>query len=88
MSWQAGQHQPDALAALVIAHDILAHAVGQRVTFASPLDAERRMRHREPGVRFAQRDPATVTSMSGYLSRRIDGADGYDPLAYLRTARR
>ncbi|MBU9764212.1 hypothetical protein FR943_10210 [Mycobacterium sp. TNTM28] len=27
---QAGQHQPDSLAALVVAHDVLVHPVGQR----------------------------------------------------------
>lgn len=45
VTWQAGQHQPDALAALVVAHDILVHSAGQVVHIASPLDAMRR--HRE-----------------------------------------
>jgi hypothetical protein len=44
VTWQAGQHQPDQLAALVVAHDILVHSVGQRITIASPLDAARRDR--------------------------------------------
>lgn len=35
--WHAGQHQPDQLAALVVAHDVLVHAVGQKTTFGSPL---------------------------------------------------
>ncbi len=51
VTWQAGQHQPDALAAVVVAHDILVHSAGQRVTIASPLDAARRAReegHRPP----------------------------------------
>jgi hypothetical protein len=33
--------------------------------------------------RFGQHEPANVTSMHGYLSRRISGG-GYDPLAHLR----
>ena len=78
VAWQVGQHQPDGLAALVVAFDVLVHAIGQRVTFSSPLDVERRMR---------ERDPAIVTSLYGYLSRRISGG-GYDPLAFRRTTRR
>lgn len=42
VTWQAGQHQPDALAALVVAHDVLVHAAGQQWGFASPIDAARR----------------------------------------------
>ena len=41
--WQAGAHQPDCLAALTVAHDVLAHSAG-RVTIVSPWDTERRMR--------------------------------------------
>jgi phage terminase large subunit-like protein len=44
VTWQAGQHQPDALAALVVAHDVLVHAAGRQWSFASPLETERRMR--------------------------------------------
>jgi hypothetical protein len=44
VTWQAAQHQPDQLAALVVAHDVLVHSSGQRVAIASPLDVERRMR--------------------------------------------
>ena len=36
MTWQAGQHQPDALAALVVAHDVLVHAVGRQMHIAIP----------------------------------------------------
>ena len=42
LTWQAGQHQPDCLAAAVIAHDVLTHGGG--ITIVSPLDAERRAR--------------------------------------------
>ena len=60
VTWQAGQHQPDGLAALVVAHDVLVDSIGQQWGFASPLDSERR------------RD-RTITSMPDYLRRRISG---------------
>lgn len=44
MAWQSGQHQPDSLAAAVVAHDVLAHSIGQKWSLASPLDTERRAR--------------------------------------------
>lgn len=61
ITWQAGQHQPDSLAAVVVAHDVLVHSIGQQWGFASPLDTERRMRDRP------------ITSMPEYLRRRIPG---------------
>ncbi|ASW84618.1 terminase large subunit domain-containing protein [Mycobacterium intracellulare] len=61
VKWQAGQHQPDSLAALVVAHDVLVHAIGQRWGFASPLGSERRARE------------GTITAMPEYLRRRIGG---------------
>ncbi len=42
VTWQAGSHQPDCLAALVVAHDLLTHGGG--ITIVSPLDTGRRMR--------------------------------------------
>lgn len=47
VTWQAGQHQPDALAAVVVAHDVLVHSAGHQVHFVSPLDVERRARRGE-----------------------------------------
>jgi hypothetical protein len=44
ITWQAGQHQPDALAAVVVAHDVLVHSAGHVVHIVSPLDVERRLR--------------------------------------------
>lgn len=46
VAWQSGQHQPDSLAAAVVAHDVLAHSIGQQWGFASPVDSERRRRER------------------------------------------
>ncbi len=39
VSRQAGQHQPDSLAAVIVAHDVLVHAAGARVTIATRLAA-------------------------------------------------
>ncbi len=41
VTWEAGQHQPDRVAAAVVAYDVLAHSLGQQWHFASPLDAAR-----------------------------------------------
>ena len=61
VTWQAGQHQPDALAALVVAHDVLVHSIGQQWGLASPLDTERRARE------------GTITSLPAWMTRRISG---------------
>jgi phage terminase large subunit-like protein len=60
LTWQQGQHQPDALAALVVAHDVLIHAAGQQWSFSAP------------SLTARLGDGATVTSLTGFLSRRID----------------
>ncbi|MHA0288228.1 hypothetical protein ACXYX3_17480 [Mycobacterium sp. C3-094] len=44
MTWEAGQHHPDRVAAAVVAHDVLAHTVGHYVHFVSPIDTVRRAR--------------------------------------------
>jgi hypothetical protein len=36
ISWQAGQHQPDSLAALVIGHDVCVHVAGREWDIAGP----------------------------------------------------
>lgn len=36
--WQLGQHQPDSLAALVVAHDVLVHAAGLEWDVAGPAE--------------------------------------------------
>jgi phage terminase large subunit-like protein len=85
VGWQVGQHQPDVLAALVVAHDVLVHSLGQQVVFTNPATIEARMREREAGPfggRFGRVGPgaATVTPIDARLSRRVPGG-GYDPLA-------
>jgi hypothetical protein len=61
VTWQAGQHQPDSLAALVVAHDVLAHAAGQRWGFVTPLDAVRRDRE------------GRMPTPPAWMTRRIGG---------------
>jgi hypothetical protein len=41
VSWQAGSHQPDRVAAAVVAFDVCDHAHGQRVSIAAPAFGER-----------------------------------------------
>ncbi|GAB3241569.1 hypothetical protein GCM10027535_55660 [Mycolicibacterium hippocampi] len=44
VTWEAGQHQPDRVAAAVAAYDVLAHAIGQQMHIVSPIDTARRAR--------------------------------------------
>lgn len=61
VAWQSGQHQPDSLAAAVVAHDVLVHSIGAQWGLASPLDTERRARE------------GTITSLPAWMTRRISG---------------
>ncbi|WP_349268964.1 hypothetical protein MPNTM1_04185 [Mycolicibacterium parafortuitum] len=85
VGWQVGQHQPDQIAALVVAHDVLVHSLAGRVTFTNPAahgglrdraDARSPIEQRlgpRPGL-------ASVTPINPRLTRRISGGV-YDPLA-------
>jgi hypothetical protein len=83
VTWQAGQHQPHALAALVVAHDVLVHAAGQRWHIAVPdLTARIEDRPARGGVGYSGR-VAPVTSILEYPRGWIVGlpkivAEGYD----------
>lgn len=44
VGWQSGQHQPDRVAAAVVAFDVLDYARGAQVHVVSPIDAARRAR--------------------------------------------
>lgn len=44
VTWEAGQHQPDRVAAAVVAYDVLVHSIGQQWGFATPIDVARRAR--------------------------------------------
>ncbi|GFG68099.1 hypothetical protein MKUB_55890 [Mycobacterium kubicae] len=59
VTWQAGQHQPDSLAAVVVGHDVLVHSVGGQLHLSSPLDISRRVRE------------GTMPPPPAYLRRRL-----------------
>lgn len=83
VQWQAGQHQPDQLAAAVIAFDVLGPVAGQQFTFVAP-DYTRRITDR-PDIspdRRSLSQPTTPPSTRHYLARRVNGGSNYDPLAY------
>lgn len=75
VTWQSGQHQPDSLAALVVAHDLLVHAAASRVSIIAP---DLTSRFSDPGTA-----PASSVGLPDYLAGGLDGAR-YDPLAYAR----
>ncbi len=77
--WQAGQHCPDAVAAAVIAHDVLAPTTGQSVTFAAP-DLTRRLSDR-PGLVTARPGLGQPAAAHRTLTRSVRPG-GYDPMAY------
>jgi hypothetical protein len=79
-AWQAVQHQPDALAALVVAFDILVHAAGQRVVIARP-DLTARLVERLGGSapRSDLGAGATVVAIPDWMRRCVDGRRAYDP---------
>ncbi|NVN51693.1 terminase family protein [Mycolicibacterium hippocampi] len=92
VGWQAGQHQPDQVAALVVAHDVLVHSLAGRVTFTNPAahgGLRDRADTRSPIEARLGRRPglAPVTPINSRLTRRISDG-GYDPLGYQRTTRR
>ena len=74
VGWQAGQHQPDSLAALVVAHDVLVHAASQRWAVATPILGARLL---DNGSRARL---VGVPEPPAWMRRRIDGRPGYDPL--------
>lgn len=68
--WQSGQHQPDGVAALVVAHDVLAHAAGRSWQIASPLSGSVGG-GAAAGLQARMGRPAPVTSMEAWLRRRV-----------------
>lgn len=62
VAWQSGQHQPDSLAAAVVAHDVLTAGAGV-VHFVSPLDTARR-----------QREGKLPPPLPDWMRRKIGGA--------------
>jgi hypothetical protein len=90
VQWQAGQHQPDQLAAAVIAFDVLAPTAGQAAVFVAP-DLTRRISDR-PGFGADRRSfgqPAAIMAPDGRMTRQVKGGNRYDPPApHLRAAAR
>jgi hypothetical protein len=77
-AWQAGQHQPDSLAALVVAHDVLVHAAGRQWSFIAP----------PLGVRLGRPDPSspgrpamTPIEEALRLRRRVGATPGLGRIA-------
>jgi hypothetical protein len=68
IAWQSGQHQPDGLAALVVAHDVLVHAGGTEWSIASPLGTSLTQGRTAPGPETAG---GSVTSMDEWFKRRV-----------------
>jgi hypothetical protein len=93
LQWQAGQHQPDQVAAAVIAFDVLAPVGGERIEFASPLDRNRRPPPEwmtksigGPDRSVVGASAATMDAKAAAqrrLSRTVKGGRGYNPLAHL-----
>ncbi|MEU9805445.1 terminase family protein [Mycobacterium sp. NPDC050853] len=63
-AWQAGQHQPDNLAALVIGHDVCVHSAGLEWDIAVPTGSD-------GGGGQGVAPGATVTDMGDWMSRKI-----------------
>ena len=47
VTWQSGAHQPDRVAAAVVAYDVLSHSIGQQMHVVNMADIARRVRSGE-----------------------------------------
>ena len=61
-TWQAGQHQPDRLAAWVVGHDVLVGSVGKQWDIAGPDDL--------PATAGSAAAGGSVTALSDWMSQR------------------
>lgn len=61
VTWQSGAHQPDRVAAAVVAFDVLSHSLAQQTHIVSPIDVARRYRE------------GTVAPPPAWMRRRIGG---------------
>ena len=79
VAWQPGAHQPDRVAAALIAFDTLADAAGQQWSIGVPLGSSAR-----PGVmaeRFGSRRPVVDALVAATAARQQAEADGTDETA-------
>ncbi len=77
VAWQPGAHQPDRVAAALIAFDTLADAAGQQWSIGVPLGSSTR-----PGViaeRLGSRRPVVDALVAATAARQRAEADGTDP---------
>ena len=83
VSWQAGAHQPDSVAASVIAFDVLFQAVGQRMTIAAPVGVvgDTTVSSRGGGFadRLGSRRPLVDAMVAESAARNRAAAAGIDP---------
>lgn len=61
VTWEAGQHQPDRVAAAVVAYDVLAHSIGQGMHVVTPMDTARRARE------------GKISPPPAWMTRRVGG---------------
>jgi phage terminase large subunit-like protein len=66
---QAGQHQPDSLAAWVVADDVLSHAVGAEWSFAAPSELDGLTLGQNGFTPMSQR--GSVTRIDDWMSQRV-----------------
>lgn len=74
VAWQAGQHQPDNLAALVIGHDVCIHSAGLEWDIATPLSGALGPAAQVAASVYASAhglQRGSVTDMADWMSRRI-----------------
>lgn len=74
VAWQAGQHQPDSLAALVIGHDVCVHSAGLEWDIATPMSGALGPAAQLAASVYASAQGlqrGSVTDMGDWMSRRI-----------------
>ncbi|KQH78720.1 hypothetical protein AO501_29915 [Mycobacterium gordonae] len=89
--WQAGQHQPDSVAAAVIAFDVLAPVAGGQTALVGPWHRPEgplpTYLSRSVGGRTNPDQLATAPPRRGHLFRSVKPT-GDNPLSYARPTRR
>jgi len=78
---QAGAHQPDALSALVVGHDVLIHSAGAQITIAAPVGVVDPRASTRGGFadRLGSRHPMVDALVAESATRKRAAAAGADP---------
>lgn len=84
VGWQPGMHQPDSVAAAVIAFDVLSHAAGERCVIAAPVGVAGSPGSANSGnggflARLGSRRPAVDALVAESAARKRAEAAGTDP---------